>query len=298
MGKAKEICGRIDRKIVTPELEELISRLPNELNEYGYDDWGFSPDTAVYALAFAKWFYDNYFRCEAHGMEFLPEKRAVLVGNHSGQLPFDAMMISTASIVHGTPPRLLRAMVERWMPTLPWVSTFFFRCGQVVGNRDDCRMLLEHDEAILVFPEGVRGSGKPIWQRYQLQQFPSGFLRLALQTDSPIIPIGLVGGEESIISVANWDWLARMTGMPYCPVPALFPLLGPASMLPLPTKFIIHFGEPIHLKGDPDAPDAELRPLIEQVEDAVRVEIQKGLDKRRGIFDIPALDALVPGAFR
>jgi len=298
MGRLKDVCQRIDRQIATDELKEAIDRLPNELNEYGYDDWGFSPDTAVYALAVAKWFYENYFRCEAYGTGFLPEKRAVLVANHSGQLPFDGMMISTASLLHGNPPRLLRAMVERWMPTLPWVSTFFFRCGQVVGNRDDCRTLLEHDEAILVFPEGVRGSGKTIWKRYELQQFPSGFLRLALQTDSPIIPIGLVGGEESIISVANWDWAAKTFRMPYCPVPALLPILGPASMLPLPTKFIIHFGEPLHLQGDPDAPDAELRPLIQQVEDAVRAEVQNGLDRRRGIFDIPALDALVPGALK
>ncbi len=298
MGRIRRALQRLDRQLVTEDLEDLISRLPNELNEYGYDDWGFSPDTAKYALAVSRWFYENYFRCEAHGTGFLPEGRAVMVSNHSGQLPMDGMMIATAALLEGNPPRLLRGMVERWMPTLPWVSTFFFRCGQVVGNRDDCRMLLEHDEAIMVFPEGVRGSGKTIWKRYELQQFPSGFLRLALQTDSPIIPVGLVGGEESIISVANWEWAAKMTGMPYCPVPALFPVLGPLSMMPLPTKFIIHFGEPMHLEGDPDAPDAELRPLIEQVEEAIRGEIQKGLDRRRAIFDIPALDALVPGAWR
>ena len=298
MGRVRELCRRLDNQIASEDLKELISRLPNELNEYGYDDWGFSPDTAVYAVAAARWIYQNYFRCEAHGTGYLPEKRAILVANHSGQLPLDGMMICTAALLHGTPPRLLRAMVERWMPTLPWVSTFFFRCGQVVGNRDDCRILLEHDEAILVFPEGVRGSGKTIWHRYELQQFPSGFLRLALQTGAPIIPVGVVGGEESIVSVSDLKWLAKPLGMPYVPVPALLPVLGPLAMLPMPTKFILQFGEPLVLEGDPDAPDAELRPMIQQVEDAVREQIQIGLDRRRGIFDIPALDALVPGRMR
>jgi 1-acyl-sn-glycerol-3-phosphate acyltransferase len=295
MGRVSKLLERLDRRIATEELKEIIARLPNELNEFGYDEWGFSPDTAVYALAVSRWMYENYFRVEVHGTGWLPEKRAVMVANHSGQLPLDGMMISTAAILEGNPPRLPRAMVERWMPTLPWVSTFFFRCGQVVGNRDDCQTLLEHDEAILVFPEGVRGSGKTIWQRYELQTFPSGFLRLALRTGAPIIPIGLVGGEESIISVYDWKAAARFFGVPYVPVPALLPVLGPLAMLPMPTKFILHFGEPLLLEGDPDAPDAELRPLVEQVEDAVRAQIQLGLDRRRGVFDVPAIDSLIPG---
>lgn len=286
-------AGLFDQ-LASDELQEIIARIPNQLNEYGYDDWGFSPDTAVYALAVSKWLYENYFRTEVHGAGYLPEGRAVMVANHSGQLPFDGLMIGTAAALEGDPPRLLRAMVERWMPTLPWVSTFFFRVGQVVGNRDDCEKLLERDEAILVFPEGIRGSGKTIWHRYEVQPFPSGFLRLALRTGAPIHPVGVVGGEESCVSLYDWKAAARLLKMPYMPVPALLPLLGPAAMLPMPTKFILTFGEPLYLEGDPDAPDAALRPLIEQVEDSIRDLIKQGRERRRGIFDIPALDALIP----
>ena len=295
MGNTRELLRELDRQIRSEELQDILSRIPNELNEYGYDDWGLSPDTALYALAASKWIFENYFRVDVHGTENLPDKRALVVGNHSGQLPFDAMMVSTAALLNGEPPRLLRAMVERWFPRLPWVSTFFFRCGQMVGNPHDCTKLLERDEAILVFPEGVRGSGKPIWNRYEIQTFPTGFLRLALRTNSPVIPVGVVGGEESVISVANWKGLARLTGAPYIPVPAFLPVLGIFAMLPMPTKFILNFGEPMLLDGDPDAPDAELRPLVQQVEDRISDLIRKGREERNGIFDIPAVDSLIPG---
>lgn len=294
MGKTRELLAQLDQQLTSAELRELIAKIPNDLNEFGYDDWGFSPETAVYALAVSKWIYENYFRTEAYGTGYLPEGRAVMVSNHSGQLPFDGLMIGTAAVLHGEPPRLLRAMVERWMPTLPWVSTFFFRVGQVVGNRDDCEKLLERDEAILVFPEGIRGSGKTIWHRYEVQTFPSGFLRLALRTNAPIIPVGVVGGEESCISLYDWKAAANLLKIPYMPIPALLPLFGPLAILPMPTKFILSIGEPMLLEGDPDAPDAELRPLIEQVEDAIRELIHQGRERRRGIFDIPAVDALIP----
>ncbi len=288
------LLEQLDRQIATDELQDIIRRLPNQLNEFGYDDWGFSPETAIYGLAFSTWLYRRYFRVEAHGTGFLPEKRALLVANHSGQLPFDGMMIATASMLESNPPRLLRGMVERWFPTLPWISIFFFRCGQMVGNPHDCEKLLERDEAIMVFPEGVRGSGKTIWHRYELQTFPTGFLRLALRTDSPIIPVGVVGGEESCISVYDWKGLARLFGAPYLPIPALLPVLGVASILPMPTKFYLNFGEPLEFHADPDAPDAELRPMVEEVEESIRGLIARGREQRRGIFGHPTVDALIP----
>src|SRR5690606_24019846 len=147
----------------------------------------------------------------------------LIVPNHSGQLPLDGLVIAVACLLKLDPPRLVRAMAERWFPTLPWVNVAFSRSGVVVGDPINCRNLLEADNAILVFPEGARGSGKTWGRRYQLERFGRGFVRLALQTNTPIVPVGVVGAEESIISVANARPLAKLLGFPYLPIHPLLP---------------------------------------------------------------------------
>jgi len=274
----------IDDIFLDEELLRVLDGIPNQLNEYGFDDWGMNPRVAVRALAFTRWLYRNYFRGEAHGLENIPEGRVLLIANHGGQLPMDGLVVGTAVILEANPPRILRAMVERWVPTLPFLSTLFTRCGQVVGNREDCRKLLENEEAVLVFPEGVRGSGKTIWNRYELQRFGLGFMRLALETGTPIVPVGVVGAEESIPSVYNFRTLARLLGAPYAPVPATLPLLGPLAFVPLPTKFVLNFGEPMYFEGDPDASDAEVSDKVAQVTGAIDGLIERGRKQREGIF--------------
>jgi len=276
------LLDRIDERVLDEELRSILDRLPNQVNEFGYDPWGMHPETAVRTIYALRWIYRKWFRTEVHGIENIPDGRVLLIANHGGQLPLDGLVVGTATALEADPPRIPRAMVERWVPTLPFVSTLFARCGQIVGNRDDCRKLLENEQAVLVFPEGVRGSGKTIWHRYELQRFGLGFMRLALETGAPIVPIGVVGSEESIPSVADLKTIARLLGAPYLPVPATLPLLGPLSMLPLPTKFILHFGEPMHFGGNPDASDAEVHDQVEQVKDAMRGLIAAGRTRRAG----------------
>lgn len=278
------VLDRLDPLAHDEELQSILHRLPNRLNEFGYDAWGMHPPSAVRSLLLARWMYRSYFRVETHGIENIPAGRVLLIANHGGQFPFDGLVIGTSCLLEAQPPRLVRAMVERWVPTLPFVSTLFTRWGQVVGNREDCRKLLEADEAVLVFPEGVRGSGKTIWKRYQLQRFGLGFMRLALETGTPIVPVGVVGSEESIPSVYDLQTIARLVGAPYLPVPATLPLLGPLSLLPLPTKFVLHFGEPMRFEGDPNASDAEVSDKVERVKAALDGCIQAGLRTRKGIF--------------
>src|SRR5439155_6825486 len=127
----------------------------------------------------------------------------------------DGAMIGVALLTEGNPPRAIRAMVEKWVPSLPYVSTFMARVGQIVGTPENCRRLLEADEAILVFPEGVRGLGKLWSQRYQLQEFGLGFMRLALETNTPVVPIGVVGAEEQSPAVLSLGPLAKVLGFPY-----------------------------------------------------------------------------------
>ena len=176
-----------------PGTRERLAKLTHHANEFGVDPYGLDIDAMIAIAAPALWLYRKYFRVQVFGIENVPATgRAFLVSNHSGQLPFDGVMIGLACLMEMDPPRYLRALVEKWVPTLPFVSSLYTRIGQVVGTPENCRRLLAAEEAILVFPEGVRGLNKPFSKRYQLQSFGSGFMRLALEAGAPIIPVGVV----------------------------------------------------------------------------------------------------------
>jgi 1-acyl-sn-glycerol-3-phosphate acyltransferase len=262
-----------------PGTRARLEKLTPPRNEYGVDPYGFDTEFAVAAIAPLLWLYRKYFRVELHGIERMPsEGRVVLVSNHSGQLPFDAAMIEVACLIEKDPPRAVRALVERWVPTLPFVSTFMARCGQIVGTPENCRRLLAADEAILVFPEGVRGLNKPFSKRYQLQRFGYGFLRLALESGAPIVPIGVVGAEEQAPALLDLKPLAKLLSFPSFPItPTLLPL-------PLPARYHIHFGEPLRFHGSPDEEDEVLERKVGEVEDAVRALLARGLAERKHVF--------------
>jgi 1-acyl-sn-glycerol-3-phosphate acyltransferase len=247
-------------------------------NEYGVDPFGFSLDFALAAIAPLIWLYKHYFRVEIHGIEKVPTGRVLLVPNHSGQLPFDGAMIGVAMLTEATPPRSVRSMVEKWVPSLPYVSTFMARSGQIVGTPENCRRLLHADEAILVFPEGARGISKLWSQRYQLQEFGLGFMRLALETQTPIVPIGVVGAEEQAPALLDVKPLAKLLGFPAFPItPTIVPF-------PLPVKYHIHFGDPLVFQGRPDDEDAELEKKVKVVKGSVQQLIREGLQERKGVF--------------
>jgi 1-acyl-sn-glycerol-3-phosphate acyltransferase len=144
--------------------------------------------------------------------------------------------------------------------------------------------MLENDECVMVFPEGVRGISKTFRQRYQLQRFGLGFLRLALETRAPIVPVGIVGSEEQVPTAANLEGLGRALGLPALPIPYTLPLLGIFGLLPLPTKYHIWFGEPMTFEGDSRDEDAAIEGRVEQVRAAIAALLQQGLEARRGIF--------------
>jgi 1-acyl-sn-glycerol-3-phosphate acyltransferase len=249
----------------------------------GYDPWGFSPTEAKLYFSLAALVY-RYFRPVIHGIENLPPGRLLIVPNHSGQLPFDGLVVAVACLLEAKPPRLVRAMAERWFPTLPFVNEAFSRSGVVLGDPINCRNLLEAENAILVFPEGARGSGKTWDHRYRLVPFGRGFMRLALQAGAPIVPVAVIGAEESIISLANIAPLARLLRMPYAPVPALLPLLGPLAFLPLPARFHVHFGAPMRFEGPFDDEDEVIEEKVKQVMQRVQSMIDEGLARRESVF--------------
>ena len=268
---------------VSPDVARALDQVPLELNELGYDAWGFHKGTAAVLYSVAQTL-SRYFRPTVSGIENIPQGRVLIVPNHSGQLPFDGLVVAVETLLGATPPRLVRPMAERWFPTLPFVSAAFSRSGVVVGDPINCRNLLEANNAILVFPEGARGSGKVWSKRYHLEAFGRGFMRLALQTRTPIVPVSVVGAEESIPSIVNLSGLAKRLGMPYLPVPPHLPLLGPLAYLPLPTRFWIDFGPPMVFDGPYDDEDEVIQRKVDVVQAQVQAMVDSRLARRESVF--------------
>lgn len=269
-----------NRLTLTDEESRRIDGSPVHLNSAGFDDWGLDPTMVKSALGVGKWLYKNYFRVKTHGIERVPQGRVLVIANHGGQLPVDGLLLYMSLALEANPARIARPMVERWVPTIPFISTLFARCGVMVGDPHNCKDLLETDECVIAFPEGVRGSGKPFAKRYQLQRFGTGFVRLALETRTPILPVGIVGCEEIYPAIANFAPLAKLLRMPYFPITPLFPALGVLGAVPLPSQVNIRFGEPLTFDANPDASDAEIEALVEKVKAAIRIEIDAGLAER------------------
>jgi len=261
----------LKKLLVNNNIEDLINRMPKKMGDHGYDPWGYNPETAKIGLAVLKKIYDYYFRVESYGLENIPKTGSgFVIANHSGQLPIDGTLIATAMATNPNGPRAPRVMIERFFPTVPFVYSFLTQVGSIIGDPINCIKMLENDEIIIVFPEGIRGSGKPYKLRYQLQYMGTGFVRIAVQTKSPIVPVGVVGCEETMPSMGSIDFLARLLSIPYVPI---------APPFPLPAKVILTFGEPIYLDGDIDD-ENEMIKKVEIVKDSINDLIQQGLQKR------------------
>ena len=266
------------------EIDACVDRIPVELNEYGYDRYGFHPDTFRRTSLPGVLLYRHYFRVETHDIDRVPPGRALLICNHAGQLPFDGMMLGTALLLEAEPPRIARPMAEYWVSQLPFISTMAARMGSLVGTPENCIKMLEAGECVMVFPEGVRGMNKLYSQRYKLQRFGLGFLRLALETQTPIVPVSLVGSEEQQPGLVNLESVGRLLGMPALPITPTFPLLGPLGLLPLPVKYRFYFGEPLLFEGDPSDDDAVIQRHVDVVRKSIEEMFERGLRERRGVF--------------
>jgi 1-acyl-sn-glycerol-3-phosphate acyltransferase len=266
------------------EIDERVQRIPTRLNAYGYDAFGFHPDASRRALFFTALLYRYWFRVEVHGIERLPPGRVLVIANHGGQIALDAAMIMTACFLEGEPPRILRGMGEYWLPTVPWVNVMMVRTGSVVGTRKNCLDLLDAEEAVIAFPEGVRGMSKLIWERYQLQEFGQGFMRLALEAHAPIVPVAVIGAEEQAPAIANVRPLARLLRLPAFPVTPTWPFCGLLGLVPLPVKYRIYFGEPMRFEGSPSDEDEVIGEKVEQVKARIAAMLARGLAQRRSLF--------------
>jgi len=256
---------------------------------HGYDLFGFEKETGLAAFGIMKYVYKNYFRVESFGQENIPkENRGMLVCNHSGVLPIDAGMIVLDCVLKLRPPRMVRAVVDRFFMSFPYVGQILRRLGQINGMKRDFEEVLRRDELTLVFPEGTRGNGKHFSQRYKLQHFNVGFLEIALKEKAPIIPTCVIGSEEQAPILLNIKPLAKMFGFPFFPVTPTFPHMGPIGMIPLPVRYRIYYGERINLHEEYDVDvlkdSDKVRELVEYVKGNIQGMIDKGLEERVGIF--------------
>jgi 1-acyl-sn-glycerol-3-phosphate acyltransferase len=278
---AKESAQQVASLILGVDFDERVESVRARYARLEGDLFGLDPDSVRSAAKVCAFFHRLYFRTEVNGVDNVPDGRVLLVANHSGQIPVDAAVIACAMLFDAARPRVMRAMLDRWVGTLPFVSTFFSRVGQVPGVPENAARLLEREEAVLVFPEGTRGISKPFGRRYQLQEFTHGFIRLALRTNTPIVPVVVIGAEEQYVSLGSLPRVARALGIPAFPViPQLF---VPGGQLPLPTRYRLYFGEPMRLQGSADD-DVEVAEHAWLVRQALHDGIMRGLAQRRAVF--------------
>ena len=187
--------------------------------------------------------------------------------------------MSSSTLLHTDPPRLLRAIVDRWAGSLPWVNIFYARAGQVIGTRENFADLLRDEQLLLVFPEGMDGVRKPITQRYRLQGFKVGFVEQALLGRAPIVPVAIIGSDNQAPILYDLKPLARLLGLPMAPITPTFPLLGPLGLIPYPVNYNIVYGEPLnfHERYGPEAAGNPrlVRYLAKQVRRAVQLLVDR-----------------------
>ncbi|MDX1634499.1 MAG: lysophospholipid acyltransferase family protein [Marinobacter sp.] len=265
----------IKARLVPASLDEQVERIRKPIGTLGYDPWGYNNDSVKVGLALTRQLYERYFRVKADGVEKVPAEGPVLiVANHSGQLPIDGLLIGYALATRKEKPRMPRAMIERFFPTVPYLGNLLNEMGAVLGDPTNCAKMLTNNEAVVVFPEGIRGSGKLYRDRYQLKRFGNGFMHLAMKHNAPIVPVGVVGCEETIPAIANIKPLARSLGIPYAPV---------ALPVVFPAKVHLNFGDPM-IFDNTDIPEEQVAERVEQVKAAISELIDKGLNERKRLF--------------
>lgn len=243
---------------------------------YEIDEFGLDPQFTEMLYSVVQPLAEKWFRLEVRGVENIPgDGGALLVANHSGTIPVDGLV--TGYAVNEYANRTIRPLGADLVFSLPFVGSVARKFGATLACADDAERLLTQGELAAVWPEGFKGVGKPFSERYKLQRFGrGGFVSAAMRAQVPIIPVSIVGAEEIYPLVGNVPTLARILGLPYLPITPFFPLLGPLGMIPLPSKWIIEFGEPIRTDAyPPDAADDPM--LLFNVTDQVRETIQQTL---------------------
>ncbi|NJO07117.1 MAG: acyltransferase family protein [Chloroflexaceae bacterium] len=278
-------AGALLHELLRGPLDFLLRRLEGN---YITDAYGTDPEIIELFRPLLEFMYYRWWRVTTEGLDYVPAQgRALLVSNHSGVLPWDGAMIAASLYLHHS-PRLVRNLFLDWFSKIPVLAPGFTALGQLSGLHRNATHLLEAEELLCTFPEGVKGIGKPFKDRYRLARFGrGGYVQIALRTGTPIIPVAVFGAEEIYPLMGSIDPLARLLGMPYFPVTPFFPWLGLLGAMPLPVKWSITFCPPIDTQQY--GPQAADDPLIvfmlnEQVRHTIQRVLNEKLAARRSLF--------------
>ncbi|MCH9683034.1 MAG: acyltransferase family protein [Deltaproteobacteria bacterium] len=268
-----------------PDIAARVDAIELPFNRHGVDPFGVDKRELAKLYTLIGWFYRRYFDVSVFGQHNVPARgRGMLVGNHSGGVALDAVMVIASAFFDLDPPRLAQGMAEKFIQRVPFLAWFTSRIGQLTGLPEHCIRLLEDDRLLMVFPEGARGTAKLYRERDSLVGFGTGFVRLALQTGTPIVPFAFVGGGEAIPTITNLYKPGKLLGIPYLPVT---PYLAP---LPLPVSLQLLYGEPIELSGSPSDSDDVIAGHVNTVKDRIASLLSQGRSVREGRLSPEEID--------
>ncbi len=285
-GRQRGIIGRVLSFLSGAgpgDYEELIDTLER------MDEFGKVPDIETKFESFMTFLYEKYWRVDTTGLENIPnEGRTLIVSNHSGVLPFDGAMMATAIWKFHPARRYARFLIEDWFGQLPFATEFMNAVGQVRACQENAQRLLNQEQLVGVFPEGIKGMAKGFKNRYNVARFGrGGVVRLAIRTRSPVVPCAVVGAEEIYIVLGYANWLGKIVGLPLLPITPTFPWLGPLGVIPMPTKWYIQFGEIIRYDKYDDSAlkdNVIINRLNRQLRNTIQEMVDSALKKRRSLF--------------
>jgi 1-acyl-sn-glycerol-3-phosphate acyltransferase len=264
------------------QVREAVDRLELPFNALGIDPFGVSKAHLRFAGTVLAAFYRYYFSVRSTGIDHVPARgRAMLIGNHSGGIAIDGAMVIASCLLEKDPPRLAQGMAEKFMGRVPFMSELNARTGQLTGLPEHAKRLLEDERLLLVFPEGARGTAKLFRERHSLVEFGTGFMRLALETKSPIVPFAVLGGGEAYPTVTNAYKLGKLLGVPYVPIVAY------GLPLPLPAKIEIEYAPAMRFEGTGNEDDEVVHGYVRQVKTVIAQMLSDGARRRRG--ELPLL---------
>jgi 1-acyl-sn-glycerol-3-phosphate acyltransferase len=256
---------------IDPEVAARIEALDLQFNKFGVDPYGIDKNDLIRFVSAFAWIYRFYFKVDVYGLDHVASRgRGILIGNHSGGVAIDGAMVMGSMLLDAEPPRLPHAMIDKFIHQFPGASQLMARTGQFTGNPDQAKRLLRDERLLLVFPEGARGTAKLAKDADSLIEFGTGFMRLALETKSPIFPFGFVGGGEALPTIANLKRLGRLMGVPYIPVTKW------GLLIPKPTRFQLLYGRPMTFEGTGHESDEVVNAMVNRVKERIHDLIQQG----------------------
>lgn len=220
----------------------------------------------------------KYFRLEVSGLENIPRQGGVIIApNHSGYAGFDAVLL--AHILQKDAKRIARVLTHHFWFLTEATAIPAQKMGFTEATYENGVKALKKKNLIVLFPEGENGNFKPTAEMYQLQEFKRGFIRMAIETRSPIVPTVIIGAEETHINLSKLKLTKFLRG-------TVLPL--PLNVIPLPARWRIHFLEPIYLPYQPEAlEDSELvHEIAQEVQELMQKALKAELKKRGATYGL------------